>query len=231
MSAHRHPCVGDLTYGADPTLAKRLGLTRQWLHAVRLGFEHPGDGSWVEFESAYPARPAAGSRPGTGGERMSGTGEVGGPAGVVVRVVVDLADSEACFAVRKEVFVAEQGIAEDVEYDAYDAGAVHVIAVRADGIPLGTGRLLHGEAARASGCAPGVGLLGRLAVAQEARRLGVGAALVRGIEDAARERGLIAVELHAQTHALGFYERLGYVAYGAEYQEAGRAHQAMRRGF
>ncbi|MFE6267669.1 RluA family pseudouridine synthase [Streptomyces goshikiensis] len=55
MSAHRHPCVGDLTYGADPTVAKRLGLTRQWLHAVRLGFEHPADGSWVEFESTYPA--------------------------------------------------------------------------------------------------------------------------------------------------------------------------------
>lgn len=54
MSAHRHPCVGDLTYGADPTLAKRLGLTRQWLHAVRLGFEHPADGQWVEFSSSYP---------------------------------------------------------------------------------------------------------------------------------------------------------------------------------
>ncbi|MEU1375709.1 RluA family pseudouridine synthase [Streptomyces triculaminicus] len=54
MSAHRHPCVGDLTYGADPTLAKRLKLTRQWLHAMRLGFEHPEDGRWVEFESAYP---------------------------------------------------------------------------------------------------------------------------------------------------------------------------------
>ncbi|MEU9153052.1 RluA family pseudouridine synthase [Streptomyces sp. NPDC048417] len=55
MAAHRHPCVGDLTYGADPTLAKRLHLTRQWLHAVRLGFEHPGSGDWVEFESDYPA--------------------------------------------------------------------------------------------------------------------------------------------------------------------------------
>ncbi|MFF1725362.1 RluA family pseudouridine synthase [Streptomyces sviceus] len=54
MAAHRHPCVGDLTYGADPTLAKRLRLTRQWLHAVRLGFEHPGDGEWVEFASDYP---------------------------------------------------------------------------------------------------------------------------------------------------------------------------------
>ncbi|MFE1937517.1 RluA family pseudouridine synthase [Streptomyces sp. NPDC059474] len=54
MAAHRHPCVGDLTYGADPTLAKRLKLTRQWLHAMRLGFEHPAHGGWVEFESAYP---------------------------------------------------------------------------------------------------------------------------------------------------------------------------------
>lgn len=54
LAAHRHPCVGDLTYGADPTLAKRLGLTRQWLHAVRLGFAHPADGRWVEFESDYP---------------------------------------------------------------------------------------------------------------------------------------------------------------------------------
>ncbi|WP_445517096.1 RluA family pseudouridine synthase [Streptomyces sp. NEAU-174] len=54
MAAHRHPCVGDLTYGADPTLAKRLKLTRQWLHAVRLGFEHPAHGGWVEFESVYP---------------------------------------------------------------------------------------------------------------------------------------------------------------------------------
>jgi 23S rRNA pseudouridine1911/1915/1917 synthase len=54
FSALRHPCVGDLTYGADPTLAARLGLTRQWLHAVRLGFDHPGTGEWVEFESSYP---------------------------------------------------------------------------------------------------------------------------------------------------------------------------------
>lgn len=53
MSALKHPCVGDTAYGADPTLAARLGLTRQWLHAVRLGFAHPDDGRWVEFESPY----------------------------------------------------------------------------------------------------------------------------------------------------------------------------------
>jgi 23S rRNA pseudouridine1911/1915/1917 synthase len=55
LAALRHPCVGDITYGADPVLAKRLGLQRQWLHARSLGFEHPADGRWVEFTSPYPA--------------------------------------------------------------------------------------------------------------------------------------------------------------------------------
>jgi 23S rRNA pseudouridine1911/1915/1917 synthase len=55
MSALKHPCVGDLTYGADPTLSQRVGLQRQWLHAVRLGFEHPDAGTYVEYESTYPA--------------------------------------------------------------------------------------------------------------------------------------------------------------------------------
>ena len=54
MAAQRHPCVGDLTYGADPTVAGRLGLTRQWLHAVRLWFRHPATGSYTEFETRYP---------------------------------------------------------------------------------------------------------------------------------------------------------------------------------
>jgi 23S rRNA pseudouridine1911/1915/1917 synthase len=54
MAAVRHPCVGDIQYGADPVLAGRLGLQRQWLHAVRLGFAHPADGRWVEFSSTYP---------------------------------------------------------------------------------------------------------------------------------------------------------------------------------
>jgi 23S rRNA pseudouridine1911/1915/1917 synthase len=55
MAAVRHPCVGDRLYGADPVLAQRLGLSRQWLHAVRLGFAHPADGRRVEFTSPYPA--------------------------------------------------------------------------------------------------------------------------------------------------------------------------------
>lgn len=55
MAAQRHPCVGDSMYGADPTLSERLGLDRQWLHAMRLGFIHPGTGEPVEFSSSYPA--------------------------------------------------------------------------------------------------------------------------------------------------------------------------------
>ncbi|GAB3859493.1 RluA family pseudouridine synthase [Nocardioides maradonensis] len=54
MSALKHPCVGDITYGADPSLARRVGLERQWLHAVKLGFEHPESGDYVTYESTYP---------------------------------------------------------------------------------------------------------------------------------------------------------------------------------
>ncbi len=54
MAAHRHPCVGDPLYGADPTMAARLGLTRQWLHAHQLAFTHPATGEWVQFTSPYP---------------------------------------------------------------------------------------------------------------------------------------------------------------------------------
>lgn len=107
---------------------------------------------------------------------------------------------------------------------------MHVLALRADGEPLGTGRLLTGAAAVAkNGGDAGVGALGRLAVAKAARGLGVGAALVRAIEDAAAELGLVAVDLHAQTHALGFYERLGYAVYGPEFPDAGIPHRAMRK--
>ena len=59
FAAVRHPCVGDLTYGADPTLAQRLGLRRQWLHAVRLEFDHPADGRRCAFSSTYPRDLAA----------------------------------------------------------------------------------------------------------------------------------------------------------------------------
>jgi predicted GNAT family N-acyltransferase len=155
---------------------------------------------------------------------------VSGDRSAVVRTAEHPADLEACFAVRKEVFVAEQGVPEDLEYDGRDGDALQVLAIAADGTPLGTGRLLHGpRAADVTGGDPKVGALGRLAVVRQARGTGVGAALVRGIEDAARAAGLAVVDLHAQTHALGFYQRLGYEAYGDEFFDAGIPHRAMRR--
>jgi predicted GNAT family N-acyltransferase len=140
-----------------------------------------------------------------------------------VRVAETPADLAACFAVRREVFVDEQKVPAELEIDQNDepgAKAVHVLATGPDG-PLGAGRLLLGD--------DGTGILGRLAVTRAARGLGIGAALVRTIENEALRIGLSTVELHSQTHAVRFYERLGYVAYGPEYEEAGIAHQSMRR--
>lgn len=169
---------------------------------------------------------------GHGGHSDGHSDRAGSGGGYAVREATEPADREACFAVRKEVFVVEQRVPQEIEYDAYDAAdadTVHVLAVGPDG-PLGTGRLLYGPAAAGkTGGDASVGSLGRLAVTKAARGLGVGAALVRAIESAARARGLRAVDLHAQTHALAFYERLGYEAYGPEFPDAGIAHRAMRR--
>ncbi|MCP3817341.1 GNAT family N-acetyltransferase [Streptomyces sp. A3M-1-3] len=154
-------------------------------------------------------------------------------ASYTVRVATGPADREACFAVRREVFVVEQEVPADIEYDAFDADSAdtaHALALGPAG-PLGTGRLLYGPAAAAKtgGADVSVGSLGRLAVSRAARGLGVGVALVRAIEAEAARLGLTAVDLHAQTHALGFYERLGYVSYGPEFADAGIAHRAMRK--
>ncbi|MET9291715.1 GNAT family N-acetyltransferase [Streptomyces sp. NPDC003077] len=147
-----------------------------------------------------------------------------------MRVVAD-GDLAGCFAVRREVFVAEQGVPEEVEMDAYDARAVHLLASAADGRPLGTARILHGPVAHEKYAVDGdTAVLGRLAVGKAARGTGLGALLVRAVEDEARRLGLTSVYLEAQTHALGFYERLGYAAYGPEFDEgSGIPHRAMRR--
>lgn len=162
-----------------------------------------------------------------GGGSGHGSGQ---EPGYEIRVVKDPADLEACFLVRKEVFVVEQRVPEELEYDGRDGDAIQVLAVADNGTPLGTGRLLYGPgAADRTGGDPAVGSLGRLAVGRAARGRGLGAALVRAIEDAARGAGLTTVDLHAQTHALGFYERLGYEAYGPEFPDAGIPHRSMRR--
>jgi predicted GNAT family N-acyltransferase len=153
------------------------------------------------------------------------------PYGIRVASGTDL---PGCRAVRLAVFVDEQGVPPEVEMDAYDAHAVHLLAEGPNG-PLGTVRFLHGAAATRKYGAKGVdgsttAVLGRLAVVRAARGTGLGSALVRHVETQARRLGLRTVYLEAQTHALSFYERLGYAAYGPEFGEGGGIpHQAMTR--
>ncbi len=147
-----------------------------------------------------------------------------------IRVAVGGTDLALVADVRREVFVVEQNVPEELEYDELDATSEHLLAVGPGGAALGTARLIHGaQALELTGGRPGRVLLGRLAVSKAARGTGLGIALVRAIEQAGRERGATEVELHAQTQALGFYERLGYTAEGPEYLDAGIPHRTMTR--
>lgn len=147
----------------------------------------------------------------------------------VIRVAGDEADLALARRVRHEVFVVEQNVPAELEYDELDATSVHLLALDGDGAALGTGRLIHGPQARGLTGVEGRVLLGRLAVVAAARGTGLGAALVRAIEQAGREHGGTELELHAQVQALGFYERLGYTAEGPVYEDAGIPHRTMTR--
>lgn len=127
------------------------------------------------------------------------------------------ADGAALRAVRTAVFVIEQGVPEALEWDAHDAECLHVLARDATGMPIGTGRLLP------------EGRIGRMAVVAHARRHGVGGAILEELLKAARQRSLPELELSAQTHALAFYARYGFVAEGGEYLDAGIPHRTMRQ--
>jgi predicted GNAT family N-acyltransferase len=125
-------------------------------------------------------------------------------------------DQQDLRLVRTEVFVHEQQVPEDEEWDELDARSHHVIARDATGAPIGTGRLTPQHK------------IGRMAILREWRGKGVGAAILRVLIERARELHLREVELHAQTHAIPFYERAGFAAYGDEYDECGIPHRSMR---
>ncbi|MCU1692168.1 MAG: acetyltransferase [Frankiales bacterium] len=131
------------------------------------------------------------------------------------------ADLDEVYALRHEVFVVGQDVPEDMERDELDADALHA-AARLDGVLVGTGRLL------APGAAGPSATIGRMAVAPARQGTGVGAAVLDLLVRLARERGWPDVELHAQTHALGFYSRVGFVPFGEPYDEAGIEHLSMR---
>jgi methyltransferase (TIGR00027 family) len=125
---------------------------------------------------------------------------------------------ERCRAVRREVFVAEQGVPLEEEMDAHDADAAHFVALQADEV-VGTARLRS--------LADGALKAERVAVRRPFRRRGVGRALMQALEDAARARGELV--LNAQTAVEPFYERLGYRGEGPEFVEAGIPHRGMRK--
>jgi predicted GNAT family N-acyltransferase len=122
----------------------------------------------------------------------------------------------AAAAIRRAVFVDEQKVPPHLELDAHDARALHALASEPGGRAIGTGRLLAD------------GHIGRVAVLRPQRGRGVGAALMRALMAAARERGHQQVVLSAQTHAEEFYRRLGFVAEGGIYDDAGLPHRLMR---
>ncbi len=145
-----------------------------------------------------------------------------------IRLADSPEDRAAAYAVRFDVFVTEQQVPADLELDELDGAADHFVAYDGDR-PVGAGRLVV-EPAGFEGADPAlgpVGHLGRLAVRPETRGSALGIALVRAIEARAAERGLRVVALSAQTHALGFYERLGYAAYGEVFDDAGLPHRWM----
>ncbi len=124
-------------------------------------------------------------------------------------------------AVRTAVFVHEQGIGRDDEWDEHDATAIHAVVTNALGMPVATGRLLQESA--------GVSRIGRMAVDRNVRGAGLGRLVIDALHAAAQARGDTACVLSAQRSAEAFYRRLGYVPQGDPYEEVGIAHIAMTR--
>ncbi|NRB16901.1 MAG: GNAT family N-acetyltransferase [Rhodobacteraceae bacterium] len=127
-------------------------------------------------------------------------------------------DHGACFALRHQVFVVEQDVPIDEEIDDLDKLATHLLAT-GDGVPTGTARVVYqGDTAK----------IGRVCVLKSARGTGLGADLIKAAVQIAEDQpGVTKAKLGAQTHALGFYEKLGFAAFGPVYLDAGIEHRDM----
>lgn len=137
--------------------------------------------------------------------------------GCTIRLTDWERDEPALRSVRHDVFVVEQNVPANLEWDAIDVQCVHALAIDGDGRAIGCGRLLPD------------GHIGRMAVRREWRGRGVGAALLAALIDAATSRGDARVVLNAQVQAMPFYGRFGFAPVGPRFDEAGIPHQAMAR--
>jgi predicted GNAT family N-acyltransferase len=147
---------------------------------------------------------------------MNGPSAHRAPAGIVVRLGDWATLGEHAGRIRVAVFVEEQRIPIELEWDGADASSLHVVAYDGEQ-PVGTGRLLPDAH------------IGRMAVLPAYRRDGLGGAILETLVAEAAVRGHAAVELSAQVYVRAFYERHGFVAFGPEYDDAGIPHQSMRR--
>jgi predicted GNAT family N-acyltransferase len=138
------------------------------------------------------------------------------PTDFIVEPANWAADMTELRSIRTEVFVNEQAVPEEEEWDDLDENSQHVIARSADGRPIGTGRLTP------------KGTIGRMAVLADWRGRGVGEAILRVLLEIARARHFKEITIHAQSHAVAFYERAGFEAYGEEFDECGILHRHMR---
>ena len=125
-------------------------------------------------------------------------------------------DEAALRAVRETVFIGEQRVTHEEEWDDLDAPSVHVLARDAQGEPIGTARLTPERK------------IGRMAVVPAWRNRGVGDAMLRTLLEHARSLGHAEIALHAQVDAMPFYEKAGFVPEGEEFMEAGIRHRSMR---
>lgn len=126
-------------------------------------------------------------------------------------------DIQTCRHLRRVVFIEEQGVPETDEIDNKDDTAIHLLATD-DGHPVGSARLL---------LLGRTGKIGRVCVLPSHRGTGLGAALIRAALTELRAQGMTTAKLGSQTHAIGFYERLGFTATGPEYMDAGIPHRDM----
>ena len=131
--------------------------------------------------------------------------------------VEQTADLTEPHAIRRRVFIEEQGFTEAEEWDDLDSVSVHLV-VRDGGAPVASARLIQDG---------GTGKIGRICVLARARGTGLGAKLVRAGMDLLRERGAPRAVLDAQTRAMGFYEKLGFTAEGADFDDGGVPHRRM----
>jgi predicted GNAT family N-acyltransferase len=202
--------VSNLVGWASESVPTKCSTTQRGRHGAKSAFAHVT----IETESRRRGVMGPGDRRDDYVERSFRM--------VIIRAANTTQDMEQCFRIREEVFIVEQSVPVDIERDEYDSKALHFIAL-ADGRPVGTARAVlkdNGTSAK----------IGRVAVCRSNRGFGIGKLLIAAIEETPDLTHVLNFFLDAQTHALQFYARLGYEAYGEEFMDAGISHRHMKKG-